>query len=253
MSYLILNIKKYFLNGKRFLRYNMFTDNKIAIFYNPLFLFRSSLFKEIRKVSNQFEGDILDLGCGSKPYLNLFKRCNKYIGLDVNESGHNHKYSSIDFFYDGNLIPFEDNKFDNAVSFEVLQAVPDIEKTISELSRVTKNNGLILFTMPFAWEECEVPYDFLRLTEFGIQKLVNKTNLKLVQFNKIGNHFSASMQTLISYFIYQLPKQNKFLKYFFILTLTPVLNIFSLIANSILPKYFDYYHGSLFIIKNCKD
>ena len=71
---------------------------KLQSFIILYFCFRSSLFKEIRKVSNQFEGEILDLGCGSKPYLNLFKRCNKYIGLDVNESGHNHKYSSIDFF-----------------------------------------------------------------------------------------------------------------------------------------------------------
>ena len=230
----------------------MFTDNKIAILYNPLFLFRSNLFREIKKVSKNFNGEILDLGCGSKPYLKLFNKCDSYIGLDINESGHNHKHSSIDIFYDGKSIPFQDNKFDNAVSFEVVQSVPDIEKTFSELSRVTKKDGLILFTIPFAWEECEQPYDFIRLTEFGIKKLVKDNNLKLFKYKKIGNHFSASMQTLISYIIYQLPKDRRFLKYFFILSLSLPLNIFGIIGSSILPKTYDYYHGSLFILKNSK-
>ena len=127
----------------------MFTDNKIAILYNPLFLFRSNLFREIKKVSKNFNGEILDLGCGSKPYLKLFNKCDSDIGLDINESGHNHKHSSIDIFYDGKSIPFQDNKFDNAVSFEVVQSVPDIEKTFSELSRVTKKRRFNSFYYSF--------------------------------------------------------------------------------------------------------
>jgi len=51
-------------------------------------------------------GIMLDFGCGSKPYKELFS-VDKYIGLDIEKSGHNHKEEPIDFYYDGKTIPFK--------------------------------------------------------------------------------------------------------------------------------------------------
>ena len=37
---------------------------------------------------------------GSKPYEGLFK-VDKYVGIDIKVSGHNHASSKVDKFYDG--------------------------------------------------------------------------------------------------------------------------------------------------------
>lgn len=54
----------------------------------------------------------MDVGCGSKPYRELFD-VDEYIGIDIEVSGHNHSSSNIDKFYDGKVIPFENNALDH--------------------------------------------------------------------------------------------------------------------------------------------
>ena len=63
---------------------------------------------------------MLDFGCGSKPYKNLFK-VKEYVGLDTEESGHNHRNEEIDVLYNGKQIPFVDNSFDSLFSSQVFK------------------------------------------------------------------------------------------------------------------------------------
>ena len=107
------------------------------------------------------------IGCGSKPYENLFVHADKYIGCDVEVSGHNHSDSKIDYFFDGKKLPFSDGTFDAVVSFEVFEHVFNLPEILTEINRVTKEKGTLLISIPFAYGEHEIPYDFARYTSFG--------------------------------------------------------------------------------------
>lgn len=101
------------------------------------------------------EGSVLDFGCGAKPYVNLFCNCTKYVGLDINKSGHDHKNENIDVFYDGEHIPFDDESFDNVFSSEVFEHIAKPELIIPEIKRVLKKGGYMLVTVPFVQKAYE--------------------------------------------------------------------------------------------------
>ena len=105
---------------------------------------------------------VLDFGCGSKPYENLFINIDEYVGCDIEVSGHDHLDSKIDYFFDGKNLPFIDDRFDSVVSFEVFEHIFNLPEILKEINRVTKTSGNILISVPFAWGEHEVPYDFAR-------------------------------------------------------------------------------------------
>ena len=126
---------------KRRLKREQFLVTPLAIMTNPFYI----------------RWTVLDFGCGSKPYESLFKNANSYIGIDLEASGHSHQDSKVDVFYDGKTIPFPDEHFDAVVCFEVLEHVFNIKEIIQELNRVLKPNGKLLISVPFAWDEHEVP------------------------------------------------------------------------------------------------
>ena len=136
--------------------------------FNPFFLIRRSLYKAIKNYSNNLDGKILDFGCGTKPYKKLFLKASEYIGLESKESVYKYNDSLIDKYYSNNIIPYEDDYFDNVVSFEVFQHIEEIDQIIIELKRVTKNEGNLLISTPFFWGEQGEPYDFQRWTSFGL-------------------------------------------------------------------------------------
>ena len=57
---------------------------------NLVYIDHSGLFKYMYEFARQVKGSVLDFGCGSKPYENLFINSDEYIGCDVEVSGHDH-------------------------------------------------------------------------------------------------------------------------------------------------------------------
>ena len=129
----------------------------IGFFINPFFIIRRGLYKGIRENAPFLSGKLLDFGCGKKPYKDLFN-VDEYIGLDIEVSGHSHKNEVIDVYYNGKEIPFEKNHFDSIFSSEVFEHVFNIDKVLKEINRVCKPNGHLLITVPFVWDEHEIPY-----------------------------------------------------------------------------------------------
>src|SRR5882724_916674 len=145
----------------RYLRRQSFQPGLAGLFINPFYYIRRALFLNIQLFAPRLQGRLLDFGCGRKPYRNLFPHITEYIGIDIEQmTGHDHSLSQVDVFYDGKTIPFGDNSFDAVFCSEVLEHVFTIDDILTELHRVLKKDGTMLLTIPFCWNEHEVPYDF---------------------------------------------------------------------------------------------
>ncbi|WP_428987208.1 hypothetical protein [Candidatus Methylopumilus planktonicus] len=74
---------------------------------DPVYILRSALYKTISQEAQFMQGNILDFGCGTKPYKSLFTIAKSYVGLEIQSSGNKRPDSVVDFFYNGKKFPFK--------------------------------------------------------------------------------------------------------------------------------------------------
>ncbi len=225
-----------------------FITSRASVVVNPFFIIRHGLYLNLLKYARHVQGRVLDIGCGSKPYERLFSNANEYIGVDVNVSGHDHSESRIDIYYDGSSLPFEESVFDSVVSFEVIEHVVDTKGHIREINRVLKVDGTLLLSVPFAWLEHEVPYDFRRYTSFGISRLLQTNGFEVVTLVKTTTHVQAVCQLAIAYVYFLLYSGPPLCKRLARLSVLP-MNLLSIFLNRILPKRYDYFSNSLVLAR----
>ncbi|MGE5500015.1 MAG: class I SAM-dependent methyltransferase [Syntrophothermus sp.] len=77
-------------------------------------------------------------------------------------------------------LPFKSRAFDSAVSFQVMEHLPEPLEFLKENFRVLKPGGYLLITTPFMWGEHEAPYDFYRYTRYGLKYLAEKAGYEVV-------------------------------------------------------------------------
>ena len=96
------------------------------------------------------KGYLLDAGCGEKPYSLIYKDITKKsVGCDVEYCIHDQK--KVDVFASLDNLPFQNNTFDTVLCTNVLEHVAENEKSFFELSRVLKNKGYIILSVPFLY------------------------------------------------------------------------------------------------------
>lgn len=96
-------------------------------------------------------GDIiLDLGCGSGYFMEIF--CKKGVpsfGLDLDFSSLSLANKWAPGYYSQGVatsIHVKDNTFDKILFTDVIEHIEDDERALSEISRITKNGGIVLIT-----------------------------------------------------------------------------------------------------------
>jgi SAM-dependent methyltransferase len=220
----------------------------LGIFINPLYFIKQGLYKGVALNRKYLKGRLLDFGCGSKPYKNLLDVQN-YIGVDIEVSGHSHKDSQVDVYYDGKTLPFDDNHFDSIFSSEVFEHIFNLEQILNELYRVIKPSGYMLITLPFVWDEHEIPYDFARYTSFGIDHLLKKTGFEVIAIQKTTNYVETVFQMWNAYISQFVLPSNRFFK----MLLTPLLiapvTIVGIFASKVLPENRNFYHNCIVIAR----
>jgi len=110
-----------------------------------------------RKVASRLKpGTVLDIGCGrpceTMPDGAFLRFLGRGTGVDIKpcEGGFD--------FVQGSLLdlPFESRAFDNVVAMEVLEHVTDPHRAFSEISRVLKDDGRLVVSVPsetWLWEQ----------------------------------------------------------------------------------------------------
>lgn len=217
-----------------------FRPGWLGVLSNPFFIIRRGIYRAVRELAPGIQGDILDVGCGSKPYVTLFTSSDSYVGIDIEVSGHDHSNSLVDLYYDGNAIPFGDSQFDAVVSFEVFEHVFNLPEILAEIRRVTREDGLLLVSIPFAWDEHEVPYDYARYTSFGIADLLAKSGYEVLKLCKTTTYIQALGQLFIMYLLRLMPWRGAARLWVQIFVVFPCTVAIS-VVNLLLPKKYDYF------------
>ncbi|MDD4082759.1 MAG: class I SAM-dependent methyltransferase [Sphaerochaetaceae bacterium] len=234
---------------KKVISKNRFNPGLIGIFTNPFYIARKGLYKEVSLLSKYIQGNVLDVGCGEKPYGQLFN-AKKYVGLEYDNT-ENREAKKADFYYDGKKFPFKKNEFDSVVCNEVLEHIFEPDEFIQEINRVLKDNGSLLLTVPFVWDEHEQPVDFGRYSSFGVKSLLERNGFEVAVQRKSVSDFSIIFQLINSY-LFKKVSRNIVAKYFFIIFISSVFNILGVLSSIVLPKNNDLYLDNVVLARKVK-
>lgn len=225
-----------------------FRPTALSLFYNGNYFIKKGIYEGIRRNAHYMRGTLLDFGCGNKPYESLFK-VDQYIGIDMKEVGHDHTNESVDVYYDGKHIPFDDSHFDCVFSSEVFEHVFNLEEMLREISRVLKNDGVLLITLPFVWYEHEIPHDFARYSSYGIQDLMKRHGFEIVVIEKTSN-WPVTIIQLCNSFLYHLvfPK-NTILKMLLSVLIIFPLNLLGLLLSGSFKGHDELYLNNVVLAK----
>jgi len=229
-----------------------FNPGLLGLFINPFYFGRKEMYKNIKLISHEISGKILDIGCGRKPYKELFNYTS-YIGLDMKLTGHQHNNSQIDVFYNGQELPFHNNSFDSIIMTEVLEHIFNPEEILAEMNRVLKQEGKLLLTIPFLWIEHEEPYDYARYTPYALEYLLKRNGFSVIYQKKILNDLRCLVQLFTTFLlnksINNVPWKRSIKNLFLISPFT----IIGLLIYRFLPKVENMYLNNLLIIKKIND
>lgn len=167
------------------------TYNKIYVsnqHYIATYFILSDIKDAIKKYA---KGKLLDVGCGNKPYAQLFNNLiDTYTGCDIVQSSEN----VVDYICPANDLCFGNDAFDTVFSTQVMEHVSDHQGMVTEAFRVLKKGGYAIFTVPFSWELHEEPYDFFRFTKYGLKDLFEKKGFEVISIKSNGGKWAAIFQ-----------------------------------------------------------
>jgi len=230
-------------------RREFFNPSLVGVFTNPYFFIKRGVYAGIRANARYMQGVMLDLGCGSKPYKDLFK-VDSYVGLEVEPSGHDHRESQIDVLYDGRRMPFRDRVFDSVLAAEVFEHISDLDEVLAELRRVMKPNAHMIVTMPFGWEEHETPHDYIRFTSYGIAMRLRKQGFQVLQVNKTTNYVETCFQIWNAYVTQHVLPSNNYLRFALIPLIVSPATMLGIILSRLLPDNRALYLNNVVVVRN---
>lgn len=176
------------------------------------FLNRYPIERAMREFGRQFDSQsqILDIGCGYKPYAKYFR--GEYVGVD-----HDREHSSADIISDSARIPKETESFDAIILNQTLEHTENISGTIAEIKRLLKPNGLVFISVPLVMKLHAIPQpseaapynnfdkdkirtwnvDFWRFTKFGLISLFREWQVVALEET---SGYAGTLAQLMNYF-----------------------------------------------------
>ena len=142
---------------------------------DPTYLTFIMLESSLDRCSSHVKGQVLDVGCGFRPYeFTYYRNAAKYIGLDYlsDRSKPDVVGSALD-------LPFEACSMETVVSNETLEHVPNPARAVEEMYRVLKPGGGLILSCPAYWPRHEQPHDYFRYPYDGIISLVEGAGFRI--------------------------------------------------------------------------
>lgn len=137
------------------------------------------------------KGKILDVGCGTGKNIETFSKLGECWGIDTSPDAIAFcKKRGIEKVIKGNIekIPFPKQSFNVITALDVLEHVDD-SKSLKEIYRVLKSNGIIIITVPALpqlwsrWDE--VLHHKRRYTKKSLEKILQENNFKVLKISYV--------------------------------------------------------------------
>lgn len=224
---------------KHYILSQQYNPSLIGLMINPFYHARRGLYQTIANFAPKLEGRLLDVGCGRKPYRNLFV-ASEYIGLEV-DTPENRANKQADFFYSGTSFPFLDQHFDGVTCNQVLEHVFTPDLFLTEINRVLRPGGQLLLTIPFIWDEHEQPWDYARYTSFGMKSLLEKNGFEILEQQKINADIRVLFQLVNAYLYKVFWTRQPVINLLICVVLMSPFNIFGALLSKVLPGNPDLY------------
>lgn len=186
------------------------TDSKRTLFEKAYHIIKQKALRDKVNILNDIhpaKGNLLDIGAGTGDFLIQAKKAGWAItGIEPNNKA---KEIAIDkgvnFDSDINSIP--DNSFDVVTMWHVLEHIPDINKHIKQLKRITKPDGSIVIAVPnfnsydamyygVYWAAYDVPRHLWHFSKTAIKMLFEQNGMQLV--NILPMKFDSFYVSLLS-------------------------------------------------------
>lgn len=154
------------------------------------------LLEGLARVADELRGDVLDLGCGKKPYRPILgARARRWIGLDfeTTRSGS----SKADVFGSALDVPFRSCSFDIVICTQVLEHVPRPEQLFREVGRILKPGGSLILTVPQTSPLHEEPHDYYRFTCYSLSFLAGLAGLEVARVSPMGGAIATAGQMIV--------------------------------------------------------
>ncbi len=143
------------------------------------------------------KGKLLDLGCGSKPYFEIYSEvCESSVGCDVPFSLHQISGAEVFCLAEDIDKHFEPEFFDCVLCTEVLEHTLDDNKVMNNINMVLKTGGSLIISAPFTYVLHEAPYDYRRYTLYGLKNILERNNFE------VKSAFSAGASLSSGFFIF---------------------------------------------------
>jgi SAM-dependent methyltransferase len=185
---------------------------------DPLHVARRLLRQAMESRAHHARGWLLDIGCGQRPYQDVFAHVEYYVGLDLPQNGR------VDVYGDGMALPFRDEVFDTVLCNEVLEHVPEPARLMAEAARVLKPGGILLLTTPQTWGLHHEPHDYYRYTKYGLRYLATKSGFEVIEVSPTCGLWAMLTQRLADTVVYTYARRRAWwLDKLLSLLLAPVL------------------------------
>lgn len=173
-------------------------------YWSPVKISRENILKGMLAASVKYaKGKLIDVGCGMKPYENIFKPyVSSYFGIDypVTAEANYGSKTKADLYVDCTDTGLESESFDTLLSTQVMEHVFNTKKYISECHRVLKKEGIAIFTIPLLWQCHAAPHDYYRFTKYAIKDLFENQGFKILELKPLEGACSSLIQVFICCF-----------------------------------------------------
>ncbi len=211
----------------------------LGLLINPFYFARRGLLDGLRPLFAELRGDVLDVGCGCKPYRALVPAA-RYTGLDV-DTPFTRQVGTAEVFYDGKIFPLPDGSFDGVLCSQVLEHVFTPEAFLGEIRRVLRPGGVLVLTVPFMWDEHEQPHDYARYSSFGLRALLERAGFEVVSQRKSMADVRAVVQLMSASIYKAVVTPNKWVNLATQLALIAPVNVLGGCLAAVLPRQEDLY------------
>lgn len=162
---------------------------------------------------------VVDFGCATKPYQDIFPDGARYLGADLPGN----KDADVFINSDGS-VELENGAADVVLSTQVLEHVEDPNAYIAECVRLLKPGGHLLLTTHGLWRYHRDPIDLWRWTGDGLVHTVELQALKVQKLVGIVGLAAVGIQLFQDATYFKLPRALKPLYAGFMQTLVTLVD-----------------------------